>query len=130
MKKIFSILSLALVALAFVSCSKNSPEGVVQEYVTCMQKGQYEEAIDLFQFKKEPTDEQKQQYASVLRDKVGKEIDKKGGISGVEVTNVEMAEDGNSANVSYTIKYGDGTAKASTDKVVNVDGKWKLEAGK
>ena len=50
MKKIFSILSLALVALAFVSCSKNSPEGVVQEYVTCMQKGQYEEAIDLFQF--------------------------------------------------------------------------------
>jgi hypothetical protein len=95
-----------------------------------MQKGQYEEAIDLFQFKKEPTDEQKQQYASVLRDKVGKEIDKKGGISGVEVTNVEMAEDGNSANVSYTIKYGDGTAKASTDKVVNVDGKWKLEAGK
>jgi hypothetical protein len=130
MKKIFSILSLALVALAFVSCSKNSPEGVVQEYVTCMQKGQYEEAIDLFQFKKEPTDEQKQQYASVLRDKVGKEIDKKGGISGVEVTNAEMAEDGNSANVSYTIKYGDGTAKASTDKVVNVDGKWKLEAGK
>lgn len=130
MKKIFSILSLALVALAFVSCSKNSPEGVVQEYVTCMQKGQYEEAIDLFQFKKEPTDEQKQQYASVLRDKVGKEIDKKGGISGVEVTNVEMAEDGKSANVSYTIKYGDGTAKASTDKVVNVDGKWKLEAGK
>ena len=130
MKKIFSILSLALVALAFVSCSKNSPEGVVQEYVTCMQKGQYEEAIDLFQFKKEPTDEQKQQYASVLRDKVGKEIDKKGGISGVEVTNVEMAEDGNSANVSYTIKYGDGTAKACTDKVVNVDGKWKLEAGK
>ena len=130
MKKIFSILSLALVALAFVSCSKNSPEGVVQEYVTCMQKGQYEEAIDLFQFKKEPTDEQKQQYASVLRDKVGKEIDKKGGLKGCEVTNVQMSEDGNSAKVDYTMKYGDGSAESKKADVVKVDDVWKLDTGK
>ena len=49
MKKMLSFLSLALVVLAFVSCSKNSPEGVVQEYVACIQAGQYEEAVDLFQ---------------------------------------------------------------------------------
>ncbi len=130
MKKVLSILSLALVVLTFVSCSKNSPEGVIQQYVADIQAGQYEDAIDLFYFKKSPTDSQKQQYAAMLRDKLGKELDKKGGISGVEITNVEMAEDGESANVSYTIKYGDGSAKASTDKVVKVDGDWKLETNK
>lgn len=130
MKKILSILSLALVALAFVSCSKNSPEAVVEEYVTCLQKGQYEEALDLFYFKKELTDSQKQQYAAMLRDKLGKEIDKKGGITGVEITNVEMAEDGNSADVDYTMKYGDGSAKSEKVKALKVDGTWKLDAGK
>ncbi|MDD6016732.1 MAG: DUF4878 domain-containing protein [Prevotellaceae bacterium] len=130
MKKVLSILSLALVVLTFVSCSKNSPEGVIQQYVADIQAGQYEDAIDLFYFKKSLTDSQKQQYATMLRDKLGKELDKKGGISGVEITNVEMAEDGESANVSYTIKYGDGSAKASTDKVVKVDGDWKLETNK
>lgn len=130
MKKVLSILSLALVVLSLVSCSKNSPEGVIQQYVADIQAGQYEDAIDLFYFKKSLTDSQKQQYATMLRDKLGKELDKKGGISGVEITNVEMAEDGESANVSYTIKYGDGSAKASTDKVVKVDGDWKLETNK
>ena len=130
MKKVLSILSLALVVLTFVSCSKNSPEGVIQQYVADIQAGQYEDAIDLFYFKKSLTDSQKQQYATMLRDKLGKELDKKGGISGVEIKNVEMAEDGESANVSYTIKYGDGSAKASTDKVVKVDGDWKLETNK
>lgn len=130
MKKVLSIMSLVLVALAFVSCSKNSPEGVVEQYVAAIQKGQYEDAVELFHFKKEVSDTEKQQYAAFLRDKLGKELDKKGGISGVEITNVEMAEDGESANVSYTIKYGDGSAKASTDKVVKVDGDWKLETNK
>lgn len=130
MKKVLSILSLALVALAFVSCSKDSPEAVVEEYVSCIQKGQYEDAIDLFYFKDKTTDKQKQQYAAMLRDKLGKELDKKGGISGVEITNVEMAEDGNSANVDYTLKYGDGSAKSEKTKVLKVDGKWMMDAGK
>jgi hypothetical protein len=130
MKKILSVLSLALVALAFVSCSKNSPEGVIEEYVSCVKSGQYEDVIDLCYFKKDLTDEEKGQYAAFLRDKMGPELEKKGGISGVEVTNVEMADDGESAKVAYTIKYGDGSEKSSTDEVVNVDGKWKLHTGK
>lgn len=130
MKKVLSILSLALVVLTFVSCSKNSPEGVIQQYVADIQAGQYEDAIDLFYFKKPLTDSQKQQYATMLRDKLGKELDKKGGISGVEITNVEMAEDGNSANVDYTLKYVDGSAKSEKAKVLKVDGTWKMDAGK
>ena len=130
MKKMLSFLSLALVVLAFVSCSKNSPEGVVQEYVACIQAGQYEEAVDLFYFKKTLTDKDKEQYASLLREKMAKNMDKRGSITGVEITNVEMAEDGNSAKVDYTLKYGDGSADSEKSTVVKVDGKWKLDTGK
>ena len=130
MKKVLSILSLALVALAFVSCSKNSPEGVIEQYVADIQAGQYEDAIDLFYFKKNLTDADKQQYVSMMKDKWGKEIEKKGGITGVEITNVSVAEDGNSANVKYILKYGDGTSKDQDSKLLKVDDKWKMESGK
>ena len=130
MKKILSIMTLALVALTFVSCNSNSPEAVVQEYVADLQTGKYEEAIDLFYFKKNLTDADKQQYVSMMKDKWGKEIEKKGGITGVEITNVSVAEDGNSANVKYILKYGDGTSKDQDSKLVKVDDKWKIDSGK
>ena len=130
MKKILSIMTLALVALTFVSCNSNSPEAVVQEYVADLQTGKYEEAIDLFYFKKELTESDKQQYVSMMKDKWGKEIEKKGGITGVEITNVSVAEDGNSANVKYILKYGDGTSKDQDSKLLKVDDKWKMESGK
>ena len=130
MKKVLSILSLALVALAFVSCSKNTPEAVVEQYVSALQAGQYEEAIDLFYFKKDLSDDQKQQYVSMMREKWGKELDKKGGITGFEITNVETAADGNSAVVSYVMKYGDGTTKSENAQLLKIDDKWKMDAGK
>ena len=130
MKKILSFLSLVLVALTFVSCNSNSPEAVVQEYVADLQAGKYEEAIDLFYFKKNLTDADKQQYVSMMKDKWDKEIEKKGGITGVEITNVSVAEDGNSANVNYTLRYGDGTTKDQHTGLVKVDDKWKMDAGK
>ena len=130
MKKILSFLSLVLVALTFVSCNSNSPEAVVQEYVADLQAGKYEEAIDLFYFKKNLTDADKQQYVSMMKDKWGKEMEKKGGITGVEITDVSVAEDGNTANVKYILKYGDGTSKDQDSKLLKVDDKWKMESGK
>ena len=130
MKKMISFLSLALVALAFVSCSKNSPEGVVTEYFTYVQKGQYEEAVELLYFKKGLSDKDKENLVSMFREKGSKDNDKKGGISEVVIDNVEMAEDGESALVNYTLKYGDGSAKSDKNKVLKVDGKWMLDSGK
>lgn len=130
MKKIFCVLSLMLVTLAFVSCSKNSPEGVIENYVSCVKSDKYEDLLDICYFKKDLTDEEKAQYAAFLRDKMGPELKKKGGISDLEITKVDMAEDGESAKVSYSLTYGDGSIKATTDKVVCIDGRWKLNTRK
>lgn len=130
MKKILSILSLALVALAFVSCSKNSPEGVVEQYFSYMKNGDYEKVIDICYFKRDLSDKDKEQLVSLIRDKQGKVNDEKGGLKSLEITNVEMSEDGNSAKVSYTQTYGNGETKDSDGDVVLVDGKWMLDSGK
>lgn len=130
MKKIFSMLSFVLVALAFVSCSKNSPEGVLEEYMACLQAGKYEEAIDLCYFKNGLTDEKKQEYVASMSEKWGKKFERKGGFLGVDITNVEMAEDGESAKVSYTMKYGDGSSEEKTSDLLKIDGTWKLDSGK
>ena len=66
----------------------------------------------------------------MMTEKWGKEIDKKGGITGVDITDVAVAEDGNTATVNYTLKYGDGSTKDQNTSLVKVDDKWKMDAGK
>ena len=131
MKKILSFLSLALVALTFVSCSNNSPEGAVTQYFSYVKDAQYEKAVDMLYFKKgKLADKDKEQLVSLFTDKVAKQYDEKGGISSVTIDKVEMEEDGKAALVSYTINFGDGSTKSDNNKVLNIDGEWLLDSGK
>ena len=66
----------------------------------------------------------------MMKEKWGKEMEKKGGITGVDITDVAVAEDGNTATVKYVLKYGDGSTKDQDSKLLKVDGKWKMESGK
>ena len=59
-----------------------------------------------------------------------KTIEKKGGLKEVEIVSEEMAEDGNSAIVTYKQHYGDGSVKEDTQKMIKVDGKWLMDIGK
>ena len=131
MKTTIKLLAVAMMALAMVACTpSNSPKGVMNNYMSLTQKGDYEKALDLFYFRNALSDEDKAQLAALLKDKATKDNEKKGGIKSSEVTAVELAEDGLSAQVSYVIRYGDGSEKADVQKVVKVDGKWLLDAGK
>lgn len=129
MKKILSILSIALVAIIFAACSNNSPAGVVEEYVSCLQNGKYDKAVELFHFKSAPTDDQKAFMISMIG-KAAEKYQEKGGIASVKINDVQVAESGEAATVSYTTTYGDGSTKDDKDKVIKVDGKWLLDSGK
>ncbi|MBE6324340.1 MAG: DUF4878 domain-containing protein [Bacteroidales bacterium] len=132
MKKVFYLLSIALMAMAFVACSssKNTPEGVVDAYLKAMQKNDSRKALEMYHFSKPLTDEQFEEYVQMVDDKVKKENDKKGGIVSWEIEAPEMAENAESAVVRYTVKYGDGTEDKDKQKVVKIDGKWMLDSGK
>lgn len=131
MKKVINLLSVALMALAFVACSSNNtPEGVVTEYLKALQKNDSKKVISLFHFTKELSDEDEAQYVQMIDDKLVKQNEKKQGIASFEITETEMAEDEQSAVVRYTIHYGDGSEDHDKQKVMLVDGKWMLDSGK
>ncbi len=132
MKKVFYLLSIALMAMAFVACSssKNTPEGVVDAYLKAMQKNDSRKALEMFHFSKELTPEEFDEYVQMVDDKVKKQNEKKGGIVSWEIEAPEMAENAESAVVRYTVKYGDGTEDKDKQKVVKIDGKWMLDSGK
>ncbi len=132
MKKVFYLLSIALMAMAFVACSssKNTPEGVVDAYLKAMQKNDSRKALEMYHFSKPLTDEQFEEYVQMVDDKVKKENDKKGGIVSWEIEAPEMAENAESAVVRYTVKYGNGSEDSDKQKVVKIDGKWMLDSGK
>lgn len=132
MKKVFYLLSIALMAMAFVACSssKNTPEGVVDAYLKAMQKNDTRKALEMFHFSKELTPEEFDEYVQMVDDKVKKQNEKKGGIESWEIQAPELAEDAQSAVVRYTVKYGDGTEDKDKQKVVKIDGKWMLDSGK
>lgn len=132
MKKVINLLSIALLAMAFVACSssKNTPEGVVDGYLKAMQQNETRKALEMFHFTKEPTSEEFDQYVQMVDEKVKKQNEKKGGIASWEITETELAEDGESAVVKYTVKYGDGSEQKDKQKAVKIDGKWMLDSGK
>lgn len=131
MKKVINLLSVALMALAFVACSSsNTPEGVVDAYLKALQKNDSRKALEMFHFSKELTAEEFDQYVQMVDEKVSKETAKKGGIVSWEIEVPEVAEDAESAVVCYTVKYGDGSEQKDKQKVVKIDGKWMLDSGK
>ena len=132
MKKVFYLLSIALMAMAFVACSssKNTPEGVVDAYLKAMQKNDSRKALEMYHFSKTLTDEQFEEYVQMVDDKVKKQNEKKGGIVSWEIEAPEIAENAESAVVRYTVKYGDGSEDSDKQKVVKIDGKWMLDSGK
>ena len=130
MKKILFVLSLAFIVLAFVSCSSdNSPEGVVKEFISYLQNEKYEKAIDLFYSEKGITEKDRQGYIEIFK-KWSTQFKEMGGLEGIDITNVDMSEDGESAKVDFLYKYGDGTTTKGSNKVVKVDGKWMIDATK
>lgn len=130
MKKLLSLFFVIVVTICFMSCSNNSPEGVVKEYYAAIEAKDYDKAMECLYFKKELTESQKEQFKNLFIDKAQKQVDKKGGIKSFEISNTDIAEDGKSAIVSVTTTYGDGTSNSQNNKVLKVEDKWLIDSGK
>lgn len=125
------LMAVAIVAMAMVACgSSNTPENATKAMLKSFQNGDYKALIEQVHFSKEVSQEDKDQLAALVQAKVAPEIKKKDGIKNFEVGEAELAEDGQSAKVSYKIIYGNGSEEAKTQKLVLVDGKWLLDEGK
>ena len=131
MKKLFRLMAMAIVVMAFAACGKTaSPENAADSVLKSYQKGDYVGMINQYHFRDGITQDQKEQFASLLEEKLAPELEKKGGIASYSIDETIMAEDEQSAVVRYTINFGNGTSSQDTMKIVLIDGKWMPDAGK
>lgn len=135
MKRFFKLAALAVVALVATSCgSDNSPKGVAEKAVACIQEKNYEGYVDLMYIREkegENIEEQKKAFAEMLKSKADKQFEKREGIKAYEVTGETVDEDGQSAKVDMKITYGNGEEETQTLPLRKDDnGDWKLDAGK
>lgn len=132
MKK-FSVLLSVLIfgTIVFMaSCGgsgSSSPGEVVKAYYQKVEKGDAEAALDYIDFEgKELTAEDKEKLIGLLGEGT-KQMEEKGGIKSFEIVEENIAEDGNTADVSFKIIYGNDKEEENKAKVAKVDGNWKLK---
>ena len=132
MRKLFRLMAMTIVVLAMTACGSQSttPEGAARAFLKSYQKGDYVALVDQMHFTKPVSDEDKAQFAELLKGKVGPEVEKKGGIASFDINETTVAEDGQTAKVNYTLHFGDGSESKDNVKLILVDGKWALDAGK
>lgn len=131
MRKLSFIL-LSAFMLVLVSCVDNStPSSVAKNYLTAIQKGEYEKAVDMIHFKKEMSAQDKEDIVKLMREKMEASYGEQGNIENIEITGEEVKEDGEHAKVSYT--YTDkkkGKEKKDKLDLIKIDGKWMIDSGK
>ena len=122
MKNLFRLMAMAIVVFAMTACGSKSatPEGAAKAFLKSYQKGDYVALVDQMYFSKQVSDEDKAQFAELLKGKVGPEVEKKNGIASYDIDETVIAEDGQSAKVNYTLHFGDGSEskdKKSKDSI-------------
>lgn len=130
MKKLFTFAAVCLFVVALCACSSSkTPEGVTEKAIKCVIAKDYKGYVDLMHFSKEKSDEDKQQIASLIKDKMSKEVENKEGIRDYTIGTPEITDD--KAVVPYTLTYGNGETKEDSMKLVKTeDGKWMIDSGK
>lgn len=136
MKKVFyfSVMVMAMFVMASCSSSPSTPSDALKKYSQYLQSGDYEKFVEGLAFDESQeaakVKEAKEQLASMLKEKVSKEYDKKGGIKDIEILSEQIAEDGNTAVVKTKYTYGNGETEESEQQMVKKDGKWLMSMGK
>lgn len=132
MRKMIRLMAVAIAAVAMVACCSktSSPEAAAEAFLKSYQKGDYAAMVDQMYFKQQLTDEEKKEYVAIFEAKISSELEEKGGIASYEIGETEMAEDGQTAKVAYTITYGDGSNQPQKMDLISVDGEWRPSSGK
>lgn len=128
---------LALAALALTtSCGlKTASAGAAaKQYTEYLAAGEYGKFVDGIYFGEEATAEEVAEYRtglqSMAEEKAKPELEKKGGLTDVEILSETLAEDGKSAEVTLKRTYGNGETEEETNTMVLVDGRWMMKMEK
>ena len=136
MKKVFyfTMMVMAVFVMAACSSSPSTPGDALKKYSGYLQSGDYENFVEGLAFDGSQdaakVKEQKEALVSMLKEKVSKEYEKKGGIKDIEILSEQVAEDGNTAVVKTKYTYGNGETEEGEQQMAKKDGKGLMSIGK
>ena len=94
MKKLLRNLFGLICMFVMVSCGDDTPTAVAEGYLDDLKAGKYQELVDNLHFKKEISDNNKQQLVLMLEDKATKTIEKKGAIQSLKSSAKKLPKTG------------------------------------
>lgn len=112
--------------LLLTACGSNGAGDALQGYLDAMQNKDYIAFVDGMNFKKEPTKEQKKQFAAMI----GEKAEKKDNIEAYKVVKDSVLVEDSLSLVTYEVIYNDGRKDIERQPMVKKDGKWLMEVGK
>lgn len=120
-------------AFLFTACAttgtKDSPEAVAKEFVTAMTNAdtdRFLELMDTSDIEAAELDQMRPKLETIFQ-MMKQELDEKGGIKSIDVVSSEIAEDGNTAQVTLKMTMGNGESEDMPPMPLKkVDGKWKV----
>lgn len=133
MKKIIALFTLVMGLFILSACNSNTPGGVAEQAVECIQKKDYAGYIDLMYYDddKVPSAEEKKQFEDMLKSKAEATYEKKEGIKSYEVVTEEISEDGKEALVRMKLVFNNDEQDVdSINLKKDKEGKWRIYIGK
>jgi anionic cell wall polymer biosynthesis LytR-Cps2A-Psr (LCP) family protein len=114
----------ATLALALACGLFSSPSGTVKDFYKYTEKGDLDKAMNLMskRMKTAMTPEKMKSVMALATEK----IKQKRGISSVNIDKEDKT--GDTATVSGSVKYGDGTTENYNQSLIKEDGSWKLDS--
>ncbi len=112
--------------LLLTACGSSGAGDALQGYLDAMQNKDYIAFVDGMNFKKEPTQEQKEQFAAMI----GEKAEKKDNIEAYKVVKDSVLVEDSLSLVTYEVIYNDGRKDIERQPMVKKDGKWLMEVGK
>lgn len=128
MKKICLSIVGILGIILFAACSSQSgAEKALQGYFDAIQKKDFKALVGGMNFKKMPSEEEKEQFAALLETKAAKELEK---VKEYKVLRDSVLVEDSLSVVFYQEIMYDGTVEEQQQKMVKRDGKWLMDVGK
>lgn len=129
MKKLFFAFAMVLAGLALSACDTNSPSVTAEKVLKTIQQGNYDQFVELI-YTDDDNPEEVAQLRSLIKEKAANE--NKNEIESYEILNETIDEDGQTATVTYKVKYKDEKEPSQESMKLrkNKKGEWKMDLAK
>ena len=122
MKKLI-LLALCAAMCALAGCSRNTPRGVVENYMSCIQKGEYDKSV---QYYSTMEGKDADQFRNGFSKKMNESVEDAGGLKSYEILKDSVCND-SLAIVWVKHEFGNGDVQEDVLELVRRDGEWKID---